>query len=554
MQNQDSGSIQRRTPDIEDYIDILRRHKAWILGPLMVGLVAGVVVAHMWPDTYVSTAVIRVVPPQVPERFVPSNVNAQIAERFSAMVASILSRSTLTNIITIHNLYPEAREKRPMLDIIEEMRTNDIEIVPMRSSGSGGRANAVTFQVSFRYHDRLVARRVTEELVTRFIDEHNRTRASQATQTTDFLHDKVEQAKKELDDADRRITEFRMRNLGQTPDQKTVNIQQLNSTELRISTLHAAISRVTQDKLRMEGELRSVNDKIRALSAIPTVNRSVTQAKSQRLLELDREILQTDNALTALRERYRDNHPDVRRAQSNLAALRKTRQDIAALEEKMPQASPQAEPVQMSPAATRELLDLQADATRIQGLIQTKDMEMEDLNRQIATLNRATKEYQSRIESSPANEQEYLRLMMDRQAASDQYEGLKLKMNASEIATDLENRKQGENLELLDQASLPLTHAEPNRAMIVGAGFIAGLIVGVMLAAAREVKDTSLKNLKDVRAYTQLTILGSVPLLENDLVIRRRRRLTWLAWSMASIVAIVVMAGSAYYYHFVVRT
>jgi uncharacterized protein involved in exopolysaccharide biosynthesis len=200
------------------------------------------------------------------------------------------------------------------------------------------------------------------------------------------------------------------------------------------------------------------------------------------------------------------------------------------------------------------LLDLQADATRIQGLIQTKDMEMEDLNRQIATLNRATKEYQSRIESSPANEQEYLRLMMDRQAASDQYEGLKLKMNASEIATDLENRKQGENLELLDQASLPLTHAEPNRAMIVGAGFIAGLIVGVMLAAAREVKDTSLKNLKDVRAYTQLTILGSVPLLENDLVIRRRRRLTWLAWSMASIVAIVVMAGSAYYYHFVVRT
>jgi capsular polysaccharide biosynthesis protein len=75
-----------------------------------------------------------------------------------------------------------------------------------------------------------------------------------------------------------------------------------------------------------------------------------------------------------------------------------------------------------------------------------------------------------------------------------------------------------------------------------------------MLAAAREVKDTSLKNLKDVRAYTQLTILGSVPLLENDLVIRRRRRLTWLAWSMASIVAIVVMAGSAYYYHFVVRT
>ena len=38
-------------------------------------------------------------------------------------------------------------------------------------------------------------------------------------------------------------------------------------------------------------------------------------------------------------------------------------------------------------------------------------------------------------------------------------------------------------------------------------------------------KDTSLKNLKDVRAYTQMSILGSIPLLENDFVVRRRKRL-----------------------------
>lgn len=551
MQNQDSGGIQRRIPDIEDYIDILRRHKAWIVGPLIIGLVVGVVVAHLWPDTYVSTAVIRVVPPQVPERFVPSNVNAQVAERFNAMVASILSRSTLTNIITMHNLYPEARNKRPMEDIIEEMMKRDIGIVPTRSTGAGNRANTVTFQVSFRYHDRVIAQRVTAELVTRFIDEHNRSRASQATQTTDFLHDKVEQAKKELDDVDRRITEFRMRNLGQTPDQKAANLQQLNATELRLSTLQAAISRITQDRMRLEGELRSVNDKIRALSTMPTLSRSGSQAKNERLLEIERQILQTENVLAALRERYTDKNPNVTRAQANLAVLRTTRDDLAKLEEKIQPAQPEA--VRMTPDMTRELLDLQADATRLQGLIQTKDMEMEDVNRQVASWNRAAKEYQARIESSPASEQEYLRLMMERQAASDNYEGLRLKMNASEIATDLENRKQGENLELLDQASLPLTHSEPNRAMIIGAGLIGGLIFGVMLAAAREVKDTSLKNLKDVRAYTQLTILGSVPLLENDLVIRRRRRLTWLAWSVATILAVIIMAGSVYYYHFVVK-
>jgi len=66
-------------------------------------------------------------------------------------------------------------------------------------------------------------------------------------------------------------------------------------------------------------------------------------------------------------------------------------------------------------------------------------------------------------------------------------------------------------------------------------------------AGAREAKDASLKNLKDVRAYTQLTILGSVPLLENDLVVRRRKRLAWLAWSTACLVGIIIMTGSVFF-------
>jgi len=69
-----------------------------------------------------------------------------------------------------------------------------------------------------------------------------------------------------------------------------------------------------------------------------------------------------------------------------------------------------------------------------------------------------------------------------------------------------------------------------------------------VLAAVREMKDASLKNLKDVRAYTRLQVLGSIPLLENDLVVRRRRRLGWLAWSTACIVGIVIMSSSVVYY------
>ena len=122
-------------------------------------------------------------------------------------------------------------------------------------------------------------------------------------------------------------------------------------------------------------------------------------------------------------------------------------------------------------------------------------------------------------------------------------------MSSSQIATNLENRRQGEQLELLDPASLPQTPSEPKRYIIVSVGAAVGLAVGLLIAGIREIKDTSLKNLKDVRAYTQLPILGSVPLLENDLVVRRRKRVSWMAWSTACLVGVLIMSGSVVYYY-----
>ena len=62
----------------------------------------------------------------------------------------------------------------------------------------------------------------------------------------------------------------------------------------------------------------------------------------------------------------------------------------------------------------------------------------------------------------------------------------------------------------------------------------------------------SLRRAPDKRAYLKwgwLDFLGSIPLLENDLVVMRRRRMSWLAWTTACLFAAVAMAGSIYYYY-----
>jgi uncharacterized protein involved in exopolysaccharide biosynthesis len=197
---------------------------------------------------------------------------------------------------------------------------------------------------------------------------------------------------------------------------------------------------------------------------------------------------------------------------------------------------------------TREQRQIHTEIARVQSLIETKDMEAENLAKEQARINKTIKVYQERIESSPLGEREYALMTRDYNLANQQYEELVLKSTQSSMATDLETRKQGETLEVLEQASLPQTPSEPNRLMIIAAGSGIGLMLGLFLAGGREMNDTSLKNLKDVRAYTGLPVLGSVPLVENDLLVQRKRRLTWVAWSGACIVGVLLMLGSVYYY------
>ncbi len=105
-----------------------------------------------------------------------------------------------------------------------------------------------------------------------------------------------------------------------------------------------------------------------------------------------------------------------------------------------------------------------------------------------------------------------------------------------------------ETLEVLDLPSLPEQPMAPNRPVIVLTGVVIGLLLGLAMVTMRELKDKSLKSLKDIRAYTQFNVLGSIPLIENDLVVRRQRRLSVLGWSSACLLAVLVMAGSIYYH------
>ena len=204
----------------------------------------------------------------------------------------------------------------------------------------------------------------------------------------------------------------------------------------------------------------------------------------------------------------------------------------------------------LSPVLAKSLGDLRANIETTKASIRAHDLDRQDRLRQLDAANRQIQVYQGRLEGGPANQQKYLEMMREHEMAAQKYQDLEKKQGVADSTKNIIVRKAGENLEVLDPPSLPQSPTAPNRWLITGIGVGVGLMTGVLLAGIREMKDGSLKNLKDVRAYTNLPVLSSIPLLENDLLVQRKRRMVYLGWSAAVILGVLAVSGSIYY-HFV---
>jgi polysaccharide chain length determinant protein (PEP-CTERM system associated) len=541
MQPTEGFSIPRRALDVEDYIDILRRHKGWVFGPFLLTLVVSVVGAFLWPNSYDSRAIIMIKPQQVPENMVASTINQDLTSRIDAMSANIRSRGVLTTIITNYDLYKREKARMPIEDIVE-MMNKKIQIQPW--SVSAGGHNMPAFSVQFTYDNRLDASKVTGDLVTRFIDSntHNRTEISFAT--ANFLKSQADQAQKELTEIEKRLADFRVKNNGRLPDQVEANNRTLQNLESNLMFLDNNISRAGQDKMQIETNIRIYQDSKNALSKEPQA--VAAESKSERLSQADHDVQTLESNLSQLRQRYGETWPDVITTKHLLDGAKERRDDI--LKEETGTKKVVADAKGLSVQTEREIRSLQGEIERLQSMAQAKDLEIEEDNKLRKRSQEAIAAYQNRVDSVPLGQSEYDELLRDRDLKKQAYMELDKKLTEAKLSQDMETSKQGELLELLDPPSVPQTPTDPKREVIIPIGAGLGLLLGVVIAGAREMKDSSLKNLKDVRAYTQMAILGSIPLLENDFVVRRRKRLAWLGWTMACLAAVITMAGSVVYY------
>jgi uncharacterized protein involved in exopolysaccharide biosynthesis len=538
----DSISVPRRQLDFEDYVDIVRRNLSWILGPLFAGLVIGVMVAFFWPDTYLAWSTLRIVPAQVPDRVIPTNFNRQMADRLTSVLSEITTSGKLQPLITELGIYKSDLARKPFEDVAEDMK-KAIRVQPMASGLQENRAGYL-FQIHFRYRNRKDAIQTVKMLASLVKKTSEQQQAVASNDTTVFLRDQQASAKKELDALETVRSSFRQKKMGSLPEQFQANMQALQSLQMQLSSVNEAINRGGQEKLMLETQLQNIKEQAKTVTA----TQEDTSVKNERLVQLNRAILDMETAISAQRETYREEHPDIRSNKARLEVLKRERDRLMADEEKT--ASVQSTKKSVTPTTKRALTDLEAMQRNIESRIQITVLDLAERAKTQQRLLDQISRVQKMVESTPAGEDEYARISRDYQTAKTRYDDLTLKLAQSEMANKVEQNLHGEMLEILEDGVASSRPVEPNRWIIVGAGITIGLMLGAGLVSVREAKDGSLKTLKDVRAYTNVTVLSTVPLLENAVVLRRKRRLTFLGWSTAMIVGVVLMTSSIYYYFF----
>jgi polysaccharide chain length determinant protein (PEP-CTERM system associated) len=534
-------SVPRRTFDFEDYVEILRRNRRWLLAPAFFGLVLSTVIAYSIDDTYISRALIRLVPQQINESLVQTATSQQLADHINSMAESIKSRNTLTNLINTYGLYKRELKREPLEDVINQMRTKDIQIQPTSGAANVTGKNLPAMQVSFSYRDRFLAQKVCADLVSRFMNEHTVDRMTNERATNDFLNDEFERAKRDLGALDQKLTDFRKRNAGRLPEQLETNVAQMNAIEQRLSTLNSSASRNNEQRMLLESDLRSAKNRLASIKDV----QPQTQARNEHLLDLDRQIQKLETNIADLKDRYTEDFPDLQTARAQLAVLKRQREEVAKQEKSTPKNETAAE----NPTLARERQDAKASIDMLQTQLKANAMEGRQIDKELQAANASAKTYQGRLADSPVGDQEYAELTRDRELAKQKYQELEGKRQKSAISMDMESHQQGETLEVLDPASLPTTPTAPKRSLIIPLGVLGGLLFGIVLIGIREIKDTSLKNLKDARLYTNLAILGSIPLIEDGSVVRRRSVMRWLGWAGATLAGIAIMAASVARYY-----
>jgi succinoglycan biosynthesis transport protein ExoP len=510
-------------PDVERYLDILRRRHLHLLIPFFLTWLLVWGSSWVLQPLYKSTTQILVEQPTMPSNYVSPNVTDNVQTRLQSITQQILSRTRLLLIINKLHLYSGAQSTLADDSRVERMR-KDISIDLVRDT----RNNEITaFRVSYSARDPHVAQQVTTELTDLFINENLKVRQEESEGTTKFIEDQLEEARVQLSAQEAKVRAFEGGHEGVLPSQQTSNLQILAGLQSQLQNEEDSLNQSKQQRVY----LQALIDQNRAARGALRADGTPTG-----LVEIDQQLERLRSQLVDLSSRYTDQYPDVLKLKDQIAKTERLRDELAANPKK----------VSESASTTREAdgLGPTSPLAQLQGQFKANQVEIANREQRTAELQQRINEYQSRLNEAPSTEQQLAEVTRGYEQSKSIYDDLLKKKNESEMATSMEQMQQGEHFTVLDPPSLPVKPDFPNRLKFCGIGLGLGLVVGAIVVVGFEFADDRVHSETDLKTMLPMTILSEVPEIVHPSDEARRRRRLLLRWATTAAAFLIIIAGA----------
>jgi len=565
--------VEEQGPDLREYLSILQRRKWQLILPIVLLAPIAVVAALTLPPVYRSSATILIEQQEIPADLIRTTVTSFADQRIQVIKQRVMTTKNLGDIIEKYDLYADIREKVSLNAAVAEMRENvgldmmNADVVDPRS----GRAQQATIAFSLSYESPSpgLAQKVTNELVSLFLNENLRQREAAVEEASAFLREEADKLADQIRALEAALAEFKERHGDNLPELLATNRELRARTEQQLRDNELALRTLKDQQLYLETELGQLDPTLMIASAGDGGAAMSPEARLQMLetqylgiasryapthpdrMQMEREIaalrkevgrsgtaelrrqrVELARELDVARERYSPKHPDVQRLERNLAQVDRqiATSGTGGGDERQSRAAD-------NPAFVQLRSRLEAAKLEERGLIESR----EELERRI-------KVYEQRLLEAPNIEREYRNLTLGYENTLAKFREVKDKQLEAELAQALESERKAERFTLIEPPVAADEPIKPNRPAIMMLGMVMSVGAGVGHLALRELLDKGLRGARAVMMITGAPPLAVIPYIG---VAAERRRRTRRRFALAGAAVLCAVGGIAAVHFFV---
>jgi uncharacterized protein involved in exopolysaccharide biosynthesis len=538
------------TPDFSDYVAAIKRRRVLLVSVALPILAIAVALAIGLPDIYVSTGLITFRDATVSGELPTDKERATREKSYQDQYVRSLSESVLSppSLMKLVKQVPQVAEPGESLeDTLKEIgRRTQVETVKvpvLDPDSSRERVIISAFTVEYGSRDPETAQKAAAWLTDAFLGASRANLQVRAKNAAQFYAAQAEQYRQEIAKAEAKLAAFKAKNFGNLPELTDLNLNLMDRTQRDLDDVGQQERSLRQEKVFLEQQLEQARNAgtdegmLAQLQAEYNKKLATYDENHPDMIALRRQIdtlkagggaidslsltaqLQAQKQILAqARQRYSEDHPDVKRIE----------RQIKSLETRIASGEKTAANVVGSPAVVQLKTQINALDTQLAGL----DRRSNELRAKLESM-------QKRVEATPQTEREYKTLTRDLDLAHQKYDEINKSMMDSELTSAAIASGRSDELSLVQAPSLPAKPAKPKRIAIAAIGLMLAMLLSLTAVVVAESVDQTVRGSRDVRRVLDLSPLGVIPEIQ-DAVATRRQRLR-----MATLTACVLVASTA---------